>query len=245
MNDFFQPYNLNKNKIPKIGQRIGLPLTNTDTTSETGNISVHFRDLDQKLAQYISQAEAVVGAVAWLTHEHILEELAKKKLVAIVVQKDSFSEKTKNLYEKLPPFKWQAMFTGIIDNISSYDDSHKNWKAIRCVGTYKKSTRPLMHNKFLIFCTIQYMDFIDDTLMASGIKESLCYVEVPFLYPYAVWTGSFNISKNAVNSLENALYITDPKIVNAYYDEWCQIQALSEELNWKNDCMTPQWRIED
>lgn len=61
--------------------------------------------------------------------------------------------------------------------------------------------------------------------------------------PYAVWTGSFNITKNAGMSFENALYITDMAIVNAYYQEFSQITALSESLNWFKDWVEPQWRI--
>lgn len=44
-------------------------------------------------------------------------------------------------------------------------------------------------------------------------------------------------------SFENALYITDMVIVNAYYQEFAQITALSESLNWFKDWVEPQWRI--
>jgi hypothetical protein len=67
--------------------------------------------------------------------------------------------------------------------------------AVRCVGNHNKDKKPAfprMHNKFLVFAK-----------KGRG--------------PYAVWTGSFNLTRNAGLSLENALYITQPKIINAYF----------------------------
>ncbi|MNJ81293.1 hypothetical protein D3C77_800280 [compost metagenome] len=58
-----------------------------------------------------------------------------------------------------------------------------------------------------------------------------------------MWTGSFNFTKNATLSLENALFITDPKIVNAYFEEYGQIAAMSEELDWTSEWVAPVWRI--
>lgn len=48
---------------------------------------------------------------------------------------------------------------------------------------------------------------------------------------------------NATASLENAVVITAPQIVNAYLDEWRQILAISEPLDWESQWCAPQWRI--
>ena len=96
--------------------------------------------------------------------------------------------------------------------------------SIRCFGNHNKDKKPAfprMHNKFLIFCKEK-----------SGI---IC--------PYAVWTGSFNLTMNAGNSLENGLYITKKEIVYKYYKEYAQICAISEKLDWESDWCEPQWRI--
>jgi len=63
------------------------------------------------------------------------------------------------------------------------------------------------------------------------------------LEPYAVWTGSFNFTKNAGFSLENAVIMRNPKIVNAYLLEWANVEAISEPLDWENDWVAPEWRI--
>jgi hypothetical protein len=229
-----------------------LPLE--DWSTSTKNIAVHFRDLDSNLARYISQAEAVVGAVAWLSHENILNELAKKEIVSIVIQKQQKQKKEhqtklRELYDRLPKFKWQAVLRGVVAELVNSDASViKEWEAIRCLGRlkiYKDEVIPLMHNKFLVFCKVEHEDFVDPGLMAMGYKESLCWVPIPILEPYAVWTGSFNLTKNAINSLENALYITDEAIVEAYYNEWCQLLALSEPLDSKNNQVAPEYRLGD
>lgn len=82
-----------------------------------------------------------------------------------------------------------------------------------------------MHNKFLVFAK----------LLDRGNTESI--------EPYAVWTGSFNLTLNATQSLENALLLEDPVIVEAYFEEFGQIMALSEPLDWTTDWSEPKWRI--
>ena len=85
-----------------------------------------------------------------------------------------------------------------------------------------------MHNKFLVFCKTLKGD-------EDGDRE--------VIVPKSVWTGSFNFSKNATNSLENAVYIRDEKIAKAYFSEWSQIEGLSEPLDWESEWVAPEWRI--
>ncbi len=104
-------------------------------------------------------------------------------------------------------------------------------EAVRCVGNHnrdKKPAFPRMHNKFLVFAKV-----------SPGSDEH----ESETIEPYAVWTGSFNFTKNATKSLENALYITEPSIVKAFFDEYGQIAAVSEPLDWTSDWAEPEWRI--
>jgi phosphatidylserine/phosphatidylglycerophosphate/cardiolipin synthase-like enzyme len=61
--------------------------------------------------------------------------------------------------------------------------------------------------------------------------------------PYAVWTGSYNFTKNAGMSFENALYIEDQPIVDAYMAEYAQIFSLSEPLDWTSEWSVPEYRI--
>jgi phosphatidylserine/phosphatidylglycerophosphate/cardiolipin synthase-like enzyme len=62
--------------------------------------------------------------------------------------------------------------------------------------------------------------------------------------PYAVWTGSFNFTKTAPLSFENAVVIQDAKIVEAYFKEYAQIAALSEPLDWTVVWIAPQWSFQ-
>jgi phosphatidylserine/phosphatidylglycerophosphate/cardiolipin synthase-like enzyme len=84
-----------------------------------------------------------------------------------------------------------------------------------------------MHNKFVLFCNVKEAE-------GDGFPE---------ITPYAVWTGSFNFSKNATFSFENAVVLTDQAVVQSYYREWGQILALSEPLNWEDPWCAPEWRI--
>lgn len=72
---------------------------------------------------------------------------------------------------------------------------------------------PLMHNKFIVF----RKKVIDKTGNVTMIND-------------AVWTGSYNFTKNASNSLENALLIENNDIADLYYEEWTKISAKPREI---------------
>lgn len=226
-----------------------------EADSEDRRICVHFRDLEDMLEIYIRSADAIVGCVAWLTNERILDALAKVENVAIVVQKEDFLRPDRGSkqdwkqvlhkrYSKLRCSWHRYNFPGLIGSLSILDSSSID--PVRCAGNYNRDKFPAfprMHHKFLVFC--RYGKLVETSIShdPKGIEEP--YVEYEFIppKPYAVWTGSFNFTENSTRSLENALYITDPVIASAYYDEWARVEAISERLNWRRDWAEPEWRI--
>jgi phosphatidylserine/phosphatidylglycerophosphate/cardiolipin synthase-like enzyme len=90
-----------------------------------------------------------------------------------------------------------------------------------------------MHHKFLVFCRLK------ESKVMSGDKTHV----LKEIEPYAVWTGSFNLTLNAVNSLENAVLLIDPGIAKAYYQEWQEVAFISEPLDWEQDWVQPEWGI--
>lgn len=208
------------------------------------DVSVFFRNISYHLIDEIKKADIVVGCIAWLTDPQILEALSEKSAVSIIVQKEDFlrpdvgedqkdwKEKLRGMYKKLKGGLDRYMFDNILSNVSVCAESVI--EPVRCVGNYnreKKPAFPRMHNKFLIFARIEEYKIKD--------FEEIHYRVVP----YAVWTGSFNLTKTAEKSLENALLIKNLKVVEAYYKEYGQICAMSEPLNWESDWVEPQWRI--
>src|SRR5258706_2778120 len=59
-------------------------------SSTDGSIKVFFNNIEEALIDEIEKAEAVVGVVAWLTNRNILDALAKKRYVSILVSKQDF-----------------------------------------------------------------------------------------------------------------------------------------------------------
>lgn len=206
------------------------------TASTDSKFQVYFRDLAPRLIQHIAEADIVLGCVAWLTHNDILEALRPKD-VAIVVQKEDFlrpdllagtdwKTKLRNKYGALSCGLDRYAFSNMIGHLSTSSDPSLD--AVRCVGNYNRDKNPAfprMHNKFLVFARKVRSDDIDTVA------------------PYAVWTGSFNLTYNATASLENALYITDSNIVKAYFNEYGQIMAISEPLDWEESWCAPEFRI--
>jgi len=221
--------------------------------SEKATIETHFKNLDQVLVEKIRQSEAVVGCVAWLTHEGILNALAKTKHgVSIVIQKEdflrpdinqsgvNFSLRMRELYDQLKPItNWgERSFRKKIDQSGFDSNSTNEWYmaaqepvdiSIRCVG-YRKGINefalPRMHHKFLVFCKV-----VDE----SGYP----FTEYEKYRPYAVWTGSFNMTKNGTMSLENGVYIESDDISLSYYKEWINMLLLSEALDWESEWAAP------
>lgn len=196
----------------------------------TPSVDVHFRDLASRLIALINEADYVVGCVAWLTHYGILDALAKKSGVSLVVQKEDWlrpdgdvsKQVLRAKYEALP---WMERFQhqGLVSKLSSSGDP--SLAAVRCAGirAAKGKFEPRCHHKFVVFCRKDQWGDVGET--------------------YAVWTGSFNFTFNGGDSLENAVVIRTPEIVRAYYNEYQQIVALSEPLDWEHEWVAPEWRI--
>jgi hypothetical protein len=212
-------------------------LQNTDYSRRgVADTEVLFRNLTEKLIEQINAADAVFGCVAWLTSVPVLSALATKKAVGIVVQKEDFlrpdsgdwrQKRQREAYAKLPGFiRYSLGQTGHYDYASTPESD-----AVRCVGAHnstKSAAFPRMHNKFLVFCRGAV---VDDGSTYETYK------------PYGDWTGSFNLTYNASNSLENAILIRDLKISTAFLDEFGLIFGLSERLDWSQSWSAPEYRI--
>lgn len=287
-------YNLNKLSIKSTTRH--QPLQDHSTISEDSKVTLILRNLEERLISYILDADLVIGCVAWLTNEPILNALAKLKGVSLIVQKEDFlrpdfseSGEVIDAFEILSQadeeFRlafvssddWELAYSNLSEAeksfwIAQYNaiDAELNWttklrklyyqlpygppnfaygpplsylalnndrllEPVRCVGNFNSSKSPSfprMHHKFIVFCKIDYFPSNQEVKSDS-----------PLITPYGVWTGSFNFTKNATFSFENALFITDPKIVHAYYSEWNQLEALSEPLDWESEWIKPEWRL--
>lgn len=224
--------NLNEAQINSNVIRQAVQNDHSTSVIAQGHAEVYFKNLEQHLIDHIENADIVVGCVAWLTSVPILQALARKKGVSVVVQKEDFLRPDvgvlstwkydlQDLYKALPPMS-RYDFDNVIGALCYCGDCTLD--AVRCVGhnnRERKAAAPRAHHKFVVFA-----------MMREGS-----------IAPYAVWTGSFNFTRNANNSFENAVVLTDPEIVQAYYHEHAQIVALSEGLDWDSEWCAPDWGI--
>lgn len=190
-------------------------------STSDGRTTAHFGELRQPLVAFITGSEIVVGAVAWITCPKIVAALAARP-VALVVQKENWWKKADTRGRALAA-RYASLRGGICASalpapLSSLTDS---LPPIACVGYSKAGSFPLMHHKFIVRCKQE------DT--PAG----------PVLVPLAVWTGSFNFSGNANDSLENAVEIHDPAVAAAYLREFALVASLSEGLNWRMSKPSP------
>jgi hypothetical protein len=202
-------------------------------STAAGHVVAHFGDLTDRAIAFIEGSEAIVGCVAWLTEGRLLDALAGRP-VSLVVQKEDFlrpdqEQSTawqrilRDRYDKLHNEFARYTFPAPL-GLASYA-SDPTLEGVRCVGNHnsaKSAAMPRMHHKFLV-------------RIAPSSAGSL--------NPSAVWTGSFNFSKNAGYSFENAVELHDPDIANAYLDEFARVMTLSEPLDWEQPWVYPEWRI--
>jgi len=206
--------------------------------TKSGNVTVFFDNLETSLIELISQANAVIGCVALLTNDQIFLAMSQKP-ASLIVQKEDFLRPDKvskpelhRLYHNLDNaghlypndfmvggmgVNMQAIASGLNLNL------HVNMlDSVRCLGNVRKGkaqAEALMHHKFLVFC--QFEGALDEDSRIA--------------IPYAVWTGSFNLTWNGTRSLENAVLIEDRSVAEAYTEEFLYLYAFSEKLNWESE----------
>jgi hypothetical protein len=233
---------LNKATIADAFRDRDMPLP--DPSVASGGTAAYFRNLEPRLIAEIRKAEVVVGCVAWLTSEPILRALAGTGGVSIVVQKEDFlrpditarpgwTRRLRALYEALP-YTVRYDHLGSTASMLSFCGSPEI-RPVRCVGNHNAGRAPAFprsHHKFACFCRWEEVP-------TEGPPDTW----PAYIKPYAVWTGSFNFTANAAMSLENALLVTDPAVVNAYYQEWGNVLGISEPLDWEHPWVAPEWRL--
>ena len=236
----------------------GPKIMNNSESSTCAKVVTHFRDVFPAIISYIEASDAVIGCVAWLTHPGVLNAF-KKKEVSIVVNKEDWMRPDKitirGLKESIAALNPLQMLRaqermGVLDGVC-YNADIKLDEAVRCCGVYNedKTNGPRMHNKFLVFLRLEHCEEPVRKDYPEGVEgdcwfEQSCACWSPtYLKPYAVWTGSVNMTMNSSNSLENGVYIQDHTIAEAYMREYTQIFALSEPLDWTHKYCAPEFRV--
>ena len=167
-------------------------------------------------------------------------------------------------YEAVQPGDWNRYdLPGIASELSVCGNpgiegagitSSKVQCGVRCVGNHnadKAPAWPRMHNKFLVFMERKRVGLCNCWDVWYPHRErgeefqhyGGCDGNTYRLASTSLWTGSFNLTRNARMSFENALYITDSRIAALYANEWAQIYALSEPLDWETPWVAPEFRV--
>lgn len=201
------------------------------TAAPTGATKAHFGPLREPLIAFIEASPVIVGCVAWITQRDILAALARRP-VALVVQKEDYWKKADGRGQALVRSytalrgglcgEWlpERLRTPMDPILAKHQRQGRTTPLppISCVGYQGHGTSaPLMHHKFIVRC-------IEDRDPATGAAR---------LVPAAVWTGSFNFSGAANDSLENAVEIHDPTIAAAYLAEYALVASMAEPMAWR------------
>lgn len=215
-------------------------------SAQFDSVEAIFRDQEERLVQIIDHYKTgfIFGCIAWLTSIPVLKALAKCHNVQFLVQKEDFLRPDTN--DKIDSDRWKEQLRTLYSNVSCSVERHSMMRPIselsvcsdptvdgvRCVGNYHHERKPAsarMHNKFIVFCRSQ-----------PGGDES------PY-QPEAIWTGSFNVTKNATMSYENVLFLVDKsgqnEVIKAYLQEHHLLFTISEPLDWTTEWWQGEYRF--
>lgn len=191
------------------------------------------RDIKQHLLGYISKASYCIGCVAWCTDFDILDALASKNGVSMIVQNDkvatrnykhdTFRVRLRDKYRNLKRFDWpnweKAFWQGIPNiPVATLLPSHLTGKdncSVRyagCKQTQEERNKArqgdqisMMHHKFLMY---------------ADAKGRI----------YGVSFGSFNFTFNASQSDEDLVYVEDPRVVQHFFMTYLDVLQHSTPL---------------
>jgi hypothetical protein len=228
-------------------------ITKHPTSIVCEGVEVLFEKQRERIIEMISRSSVVVGCIAWLTDFAILAALRGKE-VCIIVQKEDFlrPDLNSNFYHKQKLRDFYDSLSGIcrfnLNTSFSTKEEDTIEPAILCAGLYNKNKKPAwprMHHKFMLFQFIK--DFKGNPMPATEedlIREDPGYSGYLKLGHFdAVFTGSYNFTWNASNSLENSVILTQQPIIKGYYEEFERIFGISEPLDWNSEWVNPRYRI--
>lgn len=189
--------------------------------SNNAEIEVHFRDLEDVLLLELSKADIVLGCVAWITSDVILEELSRKTTCLILDHKvPKMPQHRKEAYGVLQ-FQDKTPIYEMLKNGHGYSEYF-------CYST--KEGHPLTHTMYGDWNFESGLYRVDGGKFRYMHHKFLIMIETQGictcgkrLYKPTVWTGSFNLTKNAKTGLENATIIRDPAVCAAFLCEFLEI----------------------
>lgn len=185
------------------------------------NIIPYFDDIEIHLLKYINESTYIIGCVAWLTNENIIDAIIKKEGCKLIVNKEEYL--SSKLHHRNN--RYCCNLRNKYDNIKDLCEI----KIDKSNPIYNNLIEPLINtNK-------------KGAILTCGIVNNKCKLHHKFiifydksLNPIGVWTGSYNLSVNSNYSLENVIFIKDEYVINEYLKEFIMISKKSEPYNWVN-----------
>ncbi|CAH6420072.1 Hypothetical protein MVR_LOCUS27 [uncultured virus] len=189
--------------------------------------------MEDHLVKYIGQASYAVGCACWLTNRNIIDALERMRGVKIIVSKEEF----------LNP-KMQSAQRFSYSCIRGCYNALSDLSKAMCTCCPEPTVASLCPNYRHTFGTRMHDLPIDGAVLTCGIVNHGSRMHHKFLVffdesfkPIGVWTGSYNFSRNSNHSLENALYVTEPRVIQEYIKEFLAIYLLAEKYDWTSSLM--------
>jgi hypothetical protein len=193
-------------------------------------------DHEDALLRWLAHFPAVVGCVAWLTNYRILCALAPKTFCSIVMQKEDWLRPD---YDGQHPARQNPSLYLGENTLTRYDFSGLSGLSFatspqldrfRVLGFADPKNRPVMHHKFLVGGRLR------EPSQRGG--EDI----VDSFIPQSVWAGSWNMTRGSTRNLDSAI-VLGAGVARVYYQEWLDVIAHSEPLNFQARYSEPEWRV--
>lgn len=201
--------------------------------SDNGQIEAVFRDVRKRLLEFAKGFDAIVGCMAFLTDQDFIEQLSGKMISLVTLdlpeQQKLFINDVRieecqkfelNTDVLLIPALYEDGFEGTIGHHPL--EYGPGWQFEPLYYFAKDHMGAMLHHKFLVFLRKRLIVLdSDESYEVHPWDQRTIYLDT-----VAVWTGSYNLTKNASYSLENGVIIHSPKIAREYFREFFQVVRL-------------------
>lgn len=193
----------------------------------TRHIGHYLAEMLKKEGEVLNEHDAdlyVVGTVAWATDEEVMTALARTTHgTCLVVNKERWLREW--TFRALKPIPLSLLF--LSQNILPPSYSTDWTRAAWCAGAINVENNmqfPRMHRKDLVFCSRK-----------RPRGDALSHP----LEPYAVWSGSYNLTRTARRSVETASLMWSNALATHAYRQFLDVLAHSEPLDSQATASSP------
>lgn len=227
--------------------------------------------LAERVCQHISRATGgVLACTAWITDDRVLHALATTApCVSLIVQNDDFAARGTRRGAFASAAQYNRWAQRLAEQWSALSGTHaaadhglaawlrREYPTLASVRsgqriTAKERAWAAAQSDVTSATAVARTRWVVDAVRAHGERSTTRNAHVARMHhkffvvfrnatPFGVWTGSYNPTRVAAQSAENAVWIEDERIATLYAHEHVRLLLASQPVRWTDRHRAPIW----